>query len=360
MKACLQQFLASNHSWSICGQNIARSLLKKGYDVHLCSTNGYENFPKDLEHCVREKLDTTYDLQISYTAMKNFPFYLSHGTKNRFGIWNYEFDVLPTGFAKYTQFTDKFLPSSNFFYDICVKNNIPKEKMCVVPHGVDWERFENATPMIINTNKRVKFLVNFGQAHIRKNIEGTFNAFAKAFTKQDDVCLVIKASNKKPSNTFDVDFADIFLKWKKRFKHHPEAIVLDHYIPNIEELYKACDGLFMLPNSEAFFFPAIEMIASGGFVITSNYGGQLDYLNKDNAFLINGKMIRAPKEAQYWSASPFASMFEPNLNEAAVVLQNCVRDVNAAKNRSKHNRDEIRNKFNWDAVINQLESLMGR
>lgn len=254
MKVCIEQFLGGNHSWSVCGHNLAHAFITQGHEVHLRSTNGYEHFPNNLTPYIKEKLDYNYDLQLSYTAMLNFAKYLSHGNKNRFGIWNYEFDILPFGMAKYVNCVDKFLPSSNFFYDICIKNNIPKEKMAVIPHGVDWNKFQNAIPLELKTDKKYKLLINFGQPHIRKNIAGTLEAFGRAFSKKDDVCLVIKAVDKIPSAAFEVSFKEIYNNFNKKFPSHGECLIITEFIPEIERLYKSCDILFMLPHAEAFFF----------------------------------------------------------------------------------------------------------
>lgn len=360
MKIKIQQFLfGKSHSWAVCGKNLARSFIRNGHDIDLISSDGVisEYLDEDLLPFLKSKPNNHYDMQLSYTAMKNFPFYLNSGNRNRFGIWNYEFDILPQGFGKYVSFTDKFLPSSKFFYDICLKNNISADMMEIVPHGIDWERFENAVAMPLRTEKKVKLLMNFGQNHIRKNIDGTLEAYAQAFDRKDDVCLVIKGTDKRPVAQFEVSFPDILERWKRKHPNHPEILVMNNYIPRIEELYRACDALFMLPNAEAFFLPALEMLGSGGAVITSNYGGQLDFLNNDNALLVNGRMVRAPKEAQYWSASPFASMFQPDVNDAVDKLRLCVKNIDHYKRQSRNNIEQIKNTFNWNAVTQQIIGL---
>ena len=98
MKILIRQFLGQQHSWSVTGWGIASSLKKK-HDVHLFSTDGIKNTPNYLKNNIigytelnSQKVygklpDNNYDCQISYTAMKNFQPYLSHGSKNRFGIW---------------------------------------------------------------------------------------------------------------------------------------------------------------------------------------------------------------------------------------------------------------------------------
>lgn len=358
MKIKIQQFLfGKSHSWSVTGKGLARSFLNKGLSVDLVSTDGLvEKFiDNDLRPFVATKIDNRYDLEVSYTAPKNFPIYLNR-SNNRFGIWNYEFDHIPTGFSKYINSIDKFLPSSKWFYDICLKNGIKEDKMCVVPHGIDYVLYDNVEPLKLDTKKSIKLLMNIAQPHIRKNIPKTLEVYGKAFNKKDDVCLVIKVVDKKPEMSFDLCFSDIFKKFKAKYPDHAEIIVLKDYIPNIGSLYKACDILFMLPNAEAFHLPSLEALYCGLVVINSNYGGQLDFLSDKNSILVNGKMIRAPKEAQYWIPNTNSSMFEPDMNEAVDKLRYVVNNLSSVKNGLTFDKD-LFNKFSWENATNIILGL---
>lgn len=358
MKAKIQGFLGSNHSWSIVQQNIARSLVKNGYEVHLSSTNGYEHFPADLKPYVREKLDGTYDLQVSYTAMKNFPVYLNHGSKNRFGIWNYETTVLPRGFSKYHLATDLMLPSSEFSKRIFAENGVPESRMEVVPHGFDTEAFKTPVKYPLKTKKKLKILANIAQPHIRKNIPGLLEAFGRAFTSKDDVCLVAKISAKPLKEfTFEIDFYNILAAFKRKYKQHAEIELVTEFIPNIAELYNSCDIVFSTTFAECFWLPGLESMAASKITIAPNYGGQLDFMNDSNSLLISGKKVPAPKAMQYWSTSPYAAMFEPNLDNAAELLQTAYQKHDELALRFKPGMDSIVERFTWDAAVKKIISL---
>jgi len=206
MKVCWFGFLGKNHSWSIVAQNISRELIKKGHRVDLFSTNGIQHFPEDLKgnlkgfieedtqltsgnypELVGSKLEKEYDMQLSYTALKNFCYYFVRGDKNRFGIWNYETTILPTAFAKYYRCVDKVLPSSNFSQKIFTDNGMPLSHQAMIPHGIHLERFQNLGKQPLKTKKKYKILCNIAQPHLRKNIPGMLKAYGKAFTKDDDV-----------------------------------------------------------------------------------------------------------------------------------------------------------------------------
>lgn len=357
MKIKIQQFLfGKNHSWSVVGKNIGRALINKSHEVDFVSTDEIDEkyIPEDLKPFVKTNPDSRYDLQISYTAMHNFPTYLSNGNKNRFGIWNYEFTKMPDGMAKYYKYTDKFLPSSNFSKEIFAKNGIPGEHMVVIPHGIEIEKFKNAQPIQLKTDKKIKLLCNIAQPHMRKNLSGTLEAFGKVFNKQDDICFVIKVVDKKPDKQFEVSFGEEFFKFKKKYSNHAECLILKEYVPSLEGLYKACDILFMIPNTECYHLPSAEALCSGNVVISSRYGGQLDFLDDTNSLLVEGKLERAPRISHYWKDSPYSEWFVPDLNDAMYKLKYAVDNYEVLKKKFSSVPLKV---LDWSEVVDKIIDL---
>lgn len=356
MKICWQGFLATNHSWAIVGQNICRSLAKKGHEVHMFSTNGLEHFPHDLIKNLRV-LEGEYDMQLTYTAMRNFQQYLSHGSKNRFAIWNYETTVLPHGFAKNYRFTDLMLPSSQFSKRIFADAGVPNESMVVVPHGIDHEKFESVEPYQLKTKKNFKILANIAQPHIRKNIPGLLEAYGKAFTKQDDVCLILKVVNKKTTNSFDVSFNELFTSFKNKYKNHADVEVVSNFITDIESLYKSCHAVLTMTHAECFWMPGLEGMAANNLIIAPRYGGQLDYMNDDNSLLIDGKEVKADRRMQYWTQSPYATVFEPSVDHAVELLRYAKNNYESLMEKFSPNMKSMVKNHTWDNVADQILGL---
>lgn len=376
MKICWFGFLAKNHSWSIVAQNISRELIKLGHDVDLFSTNGLEHFPKDLmpyvkgfleeglevpAHQYQEKigckLDASYDMQLSYTALRNFGQYFVRGEHNRFGIWNYETTVLPKAFAKYYQYVDKVVPSSEFSKKIFTDNGMPAEHQVVIPHGIHLDRFKNLGKYPLKTKKKIKVLCNIAQPHLRKNIPGLLKAWGKAFTKADDVCLVLKISKKGPNPMFDIPFNEVFGKFKTQFKNHAEIEIIDTFITDIETLYNACDVLFTMTHAECFWMPGLEAFAANKVVIGPRYGGQLDYMNDDNSVLIDGKLIRADLKMQYWEPSPYAAVFDPDTDQAAAKLKDVAANYGDYLTKFSPKMQEILPEYSWTRVAERFLEL---
>jgi glycosyltransferase involved in cell wall biosynthesis len=360
MNVKIQQFLYANHSWSVVGWNICRSLLKLNHQVDLFPTDKDKpcHLPDDLKKYQIDKLDKQYDMQVSYTAPINFPIYLRNGNTKRFGIWAYEYlPTLPTGFSKYYKYTDKILAPSNFCRQIFINSGVPENHVLTIPHGIHLEDFENKNKYPLKTNKKIKYLVTIGQPHQRKNLPAIFEAWGRAFTKQDDVCLVFKISVQKEKikkHSFDVDFYEIYNNFLHKYKNHAEVELITEFIPNMTELTNACDIMFSMSHCEGFYIPGLDALGAGKFNICPNYGGQLDFLNDKNSLLVSGRVIRANQSQMYWSGNPYAQMFEPNIDHAAELLKKAYNEYDSLLLDFMPSILETREVFTWDNAVKKI------
>ena len=368
MNIVMRQFLGENHSWSVVGWGIAQSLINKNQNVDLFSTDGIKNIPLPLKKNIigfsgenslkmNGKIpDTNYDLAISYTAMINFSSYLSHG-KKKIGIWCYEWagkNVLPNGFAKNYKYCDILAAPSQFSKQVFIDSGVPESKIKVIPHGVDNSFFNGTSTIALPTKKKYKILANIAQNHLRKNIPGLLDVYGKAFAKEDDVCLILKAKDKKITFPFEVSLNDCFNKFYEKYKNHAEIKVISEFIPDMSALYRSVDAFFTLPFCEGFLVPGLESIASGKLVIAPNWGGQVDFLNDSNSLLVSGKEVRANPRSMYWESKNNAIWFEPDIDDAVDKLKYAYQNFNALNAKVELQRNDIYNKYNWDSITEQL------
>ena len=374
MKILWRGYASRNHSWSVIAQNISRALIKQGNEVHIFSTNGVKDFPQDLQanligYVNEEDIskvygripDQEYDAQFSYTSLKNFPFYFSNGTKNRFGIWCFEWqglggsNVLPTGFAKNYKFVDKLLPPSIFAKQIFLDAGVPESAMQVLPHGINVDELNSAQPYQLKTKKSTKIFVNIAQVHMRKNFPALLEMYGKAFTRLDDVCLVIKIQGNSGRNPFELSYQDIVKKFKEKYKQHAEMEIIKDFVPNIYSLYKACDVCFSASHCEAFGMTALEAAASGLVNLATNYGGFIDFMNDSNSFLINGSIVRADPRSMYWESKPNSVWFEPSISDAVDKLRFICQNKVSLLEKSKEHAKYIIENYSWDNVVKQVK-----
>lgn len=377
MKVSCKGFLGLNHSWSIVSQNICRQLISMGHEVDMYSTNGPQYFPDDLKPylkaCILEsytpqelmlaesKMQSQYEMQVTYTSLKNFPNYLNRGAKNRFGIWTYEFagkNSLPVGFAKNYKYCDHLLPPSQFAKQVFMDSGIPESHMTVIPHGIDAEHITQAVPFKLKTNKKNKIFINVAQVHRRKNLEGALEMYGKAFDKKDDVCLVIKVQDKKPSQVFELNFNEILNDFKFKYKNHAEIEVVKEFIPNIYSLYKSCDIMFSASHTEAFGMTALEAQATGLINIAPRYGGFLDFMNDDNSLLIEGKEFYVKPNMVYWSYQSGSKAFMPDINSGVEMLVKSVKDKEMLKAKAESLVPEVLINYSWKSVVQRILELV--
>lgn len=353
MHVKIQQFLRQSHSWSYTSLNLARSFLKLNHEIDLIPTDmdKQDYMENDMKPYVRNKIQSTYDAQISYTAFHNIPKYLNFGTKNRFNIFCYEFNHgFPREMTKYHTFCDKILAPSNFAKEVFLNGGVPNNKIEIVPHGINLEDYENKIKYSLKTNKKFKILVNVAQCHIRKNIPAVFEAYGQAFNSKDDVCLVMKVVPKREGSPqpFDVNFNEIYKEFQNKYKNHGEIEIITNFIENITQLYNSCDAVFTMSHGEGFYLPGIETLGAGKLNITPRHGGQLDFLSDNNSLLIDGKIVRANKKMLYWNSNaPQAEMFQPNVEHAASLLQKAYKEYDTLIQQLSPNIKETAEKFTW-------------
>lgn len=369
MKVIIRQFLGLNHSWSVVGQNIARSLIKLGHSVDLFSTNGIKYFPDDLRPNLigyveenNTKLnnkypDNLYDMSISYTCMKNFGSYLSHSKKNRFGIWCYEFankGSLPDGFAKHHVYADKILAPSNFSRNVFLENKVPEDKVITLTHGINIQEITSCQQYPLKTKKSIKILINLGQIHKRKGLGISLDMFGKAFTNKDDVCLVLKIQDRPPKQIFELSFSDIFRKFKEKYPNHAEVEIIREFIPNIYSLYKSCDITLAASHCEGFGLVPFEGLACGLIPVASNYGSFLDFLTPENSLLIDGKEINVPPDWLYYQSKTGTKAFMPNIDHGVEQLRKSIYNFDNLNKIAKSNSEEFCKKYSWDVVAQKI------
>jgi glycosyltransferase involved in cell wall biosynthesis len=361
MKILFNQFGGKLHSWAISSHGLARGFKQLGHNIHFFSTDGIEHFPEDLKenligYCEENKPnkiygrspDNDYDCQISYTALKNAGLYLSHGNKNRFLIYLYEFtgkNSLPTGWAKCYQYTDLICSPSEFGKKVFMDSGIPESHIKVIPHGIDKMQYSQVSKINLGTNKKFKILANIIQNHLRKNIPGLLEAYGKAFTKNDDVSLILKCSK----NPGDISIPDCLKKLKQKYPNHGEIKLFTNFLPDISVLYRSIDATFSLSFAEGFLLQQLEGAASGKITIMPEYNGGMKLPLIDNLWIKN-KEIRADSRGVYWECKPTTKWFEPDINDAVEKLRYAYQNFEELNKKVEEKRAEVLEYYDWNHI----------
>lgn len=206
--------------------------------------------------------------------------------------------------------------------------------------GVDhWERIE-ADPDFRVSARRFRFL-HVSSCFPRKGVDALLDAFGRAFTDRDEVELVIK--------TFPNPHNEVHAWLAARRASNPaypqvQVIEQDLSDEQLKALYQQCHVLVSPSRAEGFGLPMAEAMLSGLPVITTAWGGQMDFCTEANAWLVDYRFARAQTHFGVFSSA----WAEVDVNDLANKLRRAWRatdDERAA--RAAAGRALLLEEFTW-------------
>lgn len=118
-------------------------------------------------------------------------------------------------------------------------------------------------------------------------------------------------------------------------------------------LYKACDAFVLPTRGEGWGLPIIEAMASGLPTIATNFGGQTEYMTKENSWPLPFTMV--PQEEWDPSSHRWAEVKYAELGQA---MREVVGRSNAVREKVQQACKDIHTNYSPGAVADKLEKLL--
>lgn len=207
--------------------------------------------------------------------------------KGKYGVLTFfEVDKLKPIEIHMSNMTDLMFVASKWGKQILIDNGVTTN-IEVAPLGVDLSLFNPESPLVKDIKKPTDnyVFINIGKWEIRKGHDFLIEAFNNAFTPEDKVELWMLNHNPFLSN-------DQNLAWVNLYKNSP----LKDKIIILDRLPKHQDVARLIAMSDCGVFPARaegwnneipEVMAMNKPVIATNYSAHTEYLDKNNAYLID-------------------------------------------------------------------------
>jgi O-antigen biosynthesis alpha-1,2-mannosyltransferase len=283
----------SSYSLALVNREVALALSGSGLQVALHSTEGPGDFPADPAF-LRERADIAElhrrvpalsSAQADVTSRLLYPPRVAD-MDSRFNLLH-DYAWEESGFP--AAWVDSFNESlqgisalSHHVQKIMIDNGVAVP-LSVGSAGVDhWDRIEAETGYAIEA-KTFRFL-HVSSCFPRKGADVLLNAFGDAFTSSDDVTLVIK--------TFVNPHNDIH-RWLEEARQErpgfPDVRIIEEDLSDerLKALYGQCHALVAPSRAEGFGLPLAEAMMSGLPVITTAWGGQLDFCSSETAWMVD-------------------------------------------------------------------------
>lgn len=146
-----------------------------------------------------------------------------------------------------------------------------------------------------------KVFYNISQWTPRKGMEDLLHAYCQAFTKQDNVLLILKTHGSNYSES-EIEKIDKRIKDILSFyRNHPDVYFIEENLTQqqILALHKIGDCYVSLCKSEGWGLGAYEAMQYGKHVVITGYGGHMDYLTDyEKARFVKYQIV--PCEGMEW------------------------------------------------------------
>ncbi len=182
---------------------------------------------------------------------------------------------------------------------------IAPDRIRIVPHGIDPLVYRADGPRLeLATKKGFRFLF-VGGVSLRKGTDVLLEAYQRAFTAADDVCLVLK--DHSDDLFYREHHARDRIKELQADPLAPEILHLDQFLPEPElaALYRACDVAVFPYRAEGFCMPILEAMACGVPAIVPRFGACLDFCAAETSYLMKVRRIQAPVSRSFSVALGF-------------------------------------------------------
>lgn len=247
---------------------ILNSLYKAGHSVSLFPINERIE-PNLITEAVKKSLDNAelFDyIAPSVRIWHQNSLAPSIGSGPRIGFPIFELDRFTDVELHHLKSCDYLFVCSKWAREICIGQGFEADRVFVVPLGVDTNLFSYVEP----THKDCRFF-NIGKWEIRKGHDILLEAFKEEFKNDDNVTLFMCCSN-----PFLTDSERSI--WESKAKH--PKIRLVQRLPehsDVAKLIKSCDCGVFPARAEGWNLEALETLACGRALITTNYSAHTEF-----------------------------------------------------------------------------------
>ena len=215
--------------------------------------------------------------------------------------------------------------------------------------GIDEEFLKPRTAV---ARRRPFQFLHISSGFPRKGIDVLLAAFFREFTQADDVVLILKTF---PNIHNDV--AEQLARWQAEVPNGPNCVHIDTDLDqqSLMQLYEEADCAVYPSRAEGFGLPMAEAMAKRIPVITTAYGGQMDFCSPDNCFLLEYRLEASGSHLNV----PGAQWATPHLEQLRSHMRFVVQNQNskAVTERVERAFQKIYHGYRWSITAEQIAQL---
>lgn len=301
------------------------------------------------------------DVHIIHLTPENFPRFKLPGVKT-IGMTVWETDRLPDSWIALCNSVNEIWVPCDWNVEVFKKSGV-QVPITKVPHCVNTKEFETVTNVESISQQinptRFNFYSIF-QWSARKNPEGLLRAYLSEFNSSDNVNLILKTyqlNNSAQDKQSTID-AIQRVKFDLQLTNLPPILLIHGGLSRDEILtiHNCCD-CFVLPHrAEGWGVPHFEALAMGKPVIATGYGGNLEYMQLANSWMLSFFMtpVAGMGRATYNGKMNWA---EPNLENLKDQMRQAYTDRELTKSKGQAGKLKVQ-EFDLQKVGSRIVKLL--
>ncbi len=306
-------------SWSKVSRELVYALNDLGVDTNIFERKGFLfDSAFKLDYSIKSRISNKFKGKIVFTFEnpKIYPYLPEKCFKA--GLLVCEYTELPRSWTdNINKYLNLVLVPSNFCREVFINSGVDSRKVRVLRYGYNPDYYY---PGMALENKHEFIFLCVSAPHKREGLDLLIKAYSRAFKRKDPVKLIVKTSYLPGKNPKVFEYENLS-RDIEQLRKNAEAPKIELVSDNLSEkemgeLYRLCDYYISLTRGEAFGLCFIEALACGKKVACINWGGQSDFLNRDNALFINHSLAKLSGE-EYEKVGENAKLALPDLDDAA-------------------------------------------
>jgi len=278
-------------------------------------------------------------------------------------MYPWEYSAIPKHYADVFNLSEEIWTPSKFSRNAFVSSGIDPRKVHIVPNGADPGLFSPAGESLeLRTTKRFKFLFVGGSIY-RKGVDILLESYSRAFTPQDDVCLVIKDLG--VNTLYKGQTAQDLIREYQGQKDMPEILYLqeEYNEDQMARLYRACDVFVSSYRGEGFSLPTLEAMSSGLPVIVTGGGATDDFVDEEVGWVINAERRAVGKKVYGHMLDREAFLLEPDKKHLEEIMRIAYNSPLEILSKGIQGALRVRRDWTWKhsalQVLLRIDSLCG-
>lgn len=339
--------------YGVVAENLIKEFIKKNLPIKFSSRNTY--IFKFCDPLVRD-----FIINSTETRMKN-PVKLFITTPDTIDIDSFlrainytvfECDGICKNWVNIANIIPLTIVPTEFNRKGWIDSGVDSNKVEVVEEAVDTELFNPEVIPLDLTFEGIpimkKYPIRFiviAQYLNRKNFDGLFDVFIKAFEGREDICLILKT-----------DIGDSLAPYKYPLEKI-NAFVFNQKVPDeiMARLIATSTHYISVSHGEGWDLNCFAAGAMKKTVVVPNHSAYAEYLDNDKAFLINSKKVKVSSNPPFDRYFQGLNWWDIDTDDAVDKLRESIKGENLDKKENFYKKVK---EYSWSKTADKIWRLI--